>query len=81
MKTSQEIVNEIEKLEFNLEHAGRIESAYSIDEISKQLRPLLAQKSERLECYKKVRENTKVMTPFDFIKWIEQEIKILEGGK
>ena len=40
MNKQKELENEIEELEFKLEHSGRVESAWSIEEIEKQLIPI-----------------------------------------
>ncbi|HUS51265.1 MAG TPA: hypothetical protein VMZ91_13945 [Candidatus Paceibacterota bacterium] len=77
MKSSQEIMNEIE--EANQEWLLDRFSSYKKDKLSL----LQAQKQERLDCYKKELEywQQHITEGSSRLYFLKQEIKILEGEK
>ena len=88
-KTSEEIMNEIKKIERLLRNLS--DDDCQADGLSVNLGKLQAQKQERLDCYKKELDKWKKAYKIvganvhlrrlmdDFVFELKQEIKILEG--
>ena len=79
-KTSEEIMNEIEKLREMVKPTG---DRYGNLKADRFLSLLQAQKQERLDCYKKELEywQQHITEGSSRLYFLKQEIKILEGEK